>query len=216
MRRVCALSMLLTLLFGTAPPAATEPQPEASEDKDKSAEETPAEQDKPEPVLRAPADPVLEVGLGGHTLLWDTPYGGNELHGMVGLSARWLPGRLGALSFDINWARRAPEAADLRVANHHVAATLGGGVNGWLDAFRLGAELRGGLLFRSLRLDDGAATRFSELRVLPVVGVDAHLGFSFWEFLSLSLVTGTRFWAPNRADIHFGLRLDWFVLTGGK
>ena len=164
--------------------------------------------------LQAPADPTLEVGLGGHMWLWDAAYGGNEREWVPRATLRWFPVRLLALSASVDWGVRNTKAGPLQVVNHHASGIAGVGIVGWLGGVRLGLEAQGGMLLRTSRLSDDSGTTRRNALIRPTVGFEAHAGLTFGGQGSISLAGGSRFYAPRRSDIFFGLRLDWTFGSG--
>ena len=190
----------------------TDGDPEAD-----TADEADSEQesDQQSPIQFAPpAEPRLELGIGGYTWLWDTAYGGNEVERVPRVTVRWFPTRLLAISLAADWGLHRSNAADLSIVNQHASAMAGVGVVGWLNSFRLGLEAQGGMLLRTVRLDDGAGTTFSDARFEPTAGFEAHAGMTVAGRASLSLAGGARFYAPKRSDIFLGLRFDWTFGSG--
>lgn len=216
--RTSIVGLLVGLIVGLA--GGGELRAAESEKAEEATAEEPAGEEEEESSrgitvdLRGPADPSLEVGLGGHMWLWDAAYGGNERAWIPRATLRWFPVRLLALSATVDWGVRNKEAGPLQVVNHHTSAIAGVGIVGWLGGVRLGLEAQGGMLLRTTRLSDDSGTTRRNALVRPTVGFEAHAGLTFGGQGSISLAGGSRFYAPRRSDIFFGLRLDWTFGSG--
>lgn len=159
-----------------------------------------------------PAAYTVGVGLNPGILFWDTPYGGRETTFtlMATGHARILPPLIGSLS--VGYARRAPSAGTLVVANDHVTALAGFGAEGWLETLRVSAQAQGGVLSRRLTITDGSGATYRDSRFAPAAGGRFSVGASFGESMLVSLVSGFRFFPPERSEFYTGIEAGWLFL----
>lgn len=162
--------------------------------------------------LESPAPYTYGIGVHPGVLFWDTPYGGQEtaFTVMANGHARISSPLIGSLS--VGYARRAPAAGTLVVANDHITAMGGIGVEGWLQTLRLSLQAQGGVISRRLTITDGTGTTYRDSRFTPTAGGRFSLGALFSDRFLVSLASGARFFAPSRGEFYTGLEMSWLFV----
>ena len=197
LNRLCALLALVTTLLGL-------PAVAAADSGDSGGEKL--------PVFEPPGPHRFAISASGGKLFWDTPFGSRISSWNVGVGGRYrIVGPL-FTSAQFHYSRRRPEAGPLDVANNHLTSFAGVGVGGWIESLLLEARLQGGMLTKIVRLDDNAGTTERTVDFRPAGGAEFGVGVSVFGTAALAFVGGGRLYAPERFDMHVGLRFDWLFV----
>ena len=163
-------------------------------------------------IFLPPGRHRFALALSASRLLWDTPQREHDAEWFFRASVRYRVAGPLIVTINGDYGRHSPEAGPLVVANTHVSATGGVGAEAWVDVIRFSGQIQGGVLVRSLAMDDSLGSQFSESVVRPTIGGEFGLGVGILERSALNLVIGGRFYRPERFDYFMGLRFDWLFV----
>jgi len=159
-----------------------------------------------------PVSYTYGLGVSPSVLFWDTAYGGQETAFAVMADAHARVSPPFVASLHVGYTRRAPSAGNLVVANDHVTAMGGFGVQGWLQTLRLGLQAQGGVVSRRLTITDGTGTTYRDSRFTPAAGGRFSVGALFFDQFLVSLASGARFFAPKREEFYTGVEMGWLFV----